>query len=265
MPSAVTSLALIAAALVPLAAAEVGADDPLPPALIPEGRPAPPLPPPADIGASASPATPHAEEPVSAESIPVPERWRKPWTIDLRVLLGTGAPLTRLDFEDQDDELDVNAGTSGSFRVQTLWGYRPGGGAVGFQLGGGLALGGHGGDILDEENGLTYGYAALELTGGLLVVPTPGLQLEVRPFVRVGSGELDIDEDIAAVDEDDIEAGGYVAGGLTTGMWYAFGGGFQLGGEFGLEAFAGASEVEDETVVATGGGAFAALGLGYRW
>lgn len=262
MSSVVTSLALIAAALAPLAAAEVGADDPLPPALTPAGQPA--LPPPADVGADAPPVDPDADRPVYAESIPVPERWRKKWTLDLRVLMGTAAPITELEIGD-GDERDINAGSSGSLRSQTLWGYRPGGKRVGFQLGGGLAFGGHGGDFLGEENGLGYGYAALELTGGLLVVPTPGLQLEVRPFVRFGGGELAVEDDNGILDEDDIDAGGYVAGGLTAGMWYAFSGGFQLGGEFGLEAFAGESEIAETTVTVSGGGGFGAVGLGYRW
>jgi hypothetical protein len=220
--------------------------------------------PPAD---AATPSADTSTEPAPADAIDrsvyaVPAKWQKKWTLDLRFNFSSAAPLDELEIGNAS--LDMSGASSGTFGAQVLWGYKPGNGRWGFQFGGGFDFSSHRADFLGEQDAAAYNSAALRITGGLLYTPVPGLQMELRPFLRIGGGQVNADE-LSFIGTEDVTGGAYSAGGLVAGLWYAWPSGFQIGGEMGMEAFAGESEVRGTTVTATGGGGTGTFGLGWRW
>lgn len=144
---------------------------------------------------------------------------------------------------------------------------------VGFVIGGGVVFGEHNTevDLGLGSSEFSYQGGGIQLTGGLLVLPTETWSIELRPWFTYGQGTL-IPEDELDIDEEQLDA--YSSYGIALGTYYAFSKpGLLVGAEIGYGSFEGDFEWdllnsvndEDTTGSLEGASFHAAVTLGVRF
>lgn len=220
------------------------------------------------MAAEGNPAPAPAPAPTAAvESVPDAKAKPAPVdnsllnNLDLRLTLGGGGEITKVENNDTDVETDYEEGSGGTLAIHLIYlRARPGG--VGFAVGGGLFAHSYDGEPEGGGPTSTVNAIGVDVYGAFVWRPTRNWHFEL-PAVVLSGGSAVVETDGA----EDSESGGYARFAAQVGAYYTFDFGLQLGLDLGAAGFGTTVEYENtnEEFTFSGGGGYINLNVGYRF
>lgn len=181
--------------------------------------------------------------------------------LDLRLTLGGGGELSKVENDDTDVEQDYEEGSGGTMALHVLY-LRANPGSVGFAVGGGPFVHAYAGEPEGGGAESTVNAIGIDIYAAFVWRPNRNWHFEL-PAVVLSAGSAVVETDGGK----DSEAGGYGRFAAQLGAYYTFDFGLQLGLDLGAAGFGTTVEYEDsdEEYTFSGGGGYLNFNIGYRF